>query len=501
MKMIQKALVSFNGDRDPHSVSQSGALLEGPILTILKARNDFDKIILFSSRLREKAEETRKIIGERWPRVHVSVHELDIPNPTSYARILKALRDCLPELCTPDPSTEYYVCVSPGTPQMHACWLLLTASGEFPAKILQVVDPRHLEPGQDPVLEIHPRGPEFPDVIPRVRMEEVPEVSPAEMEKAIRNAGIVGRDPVFVKALEEAGRVAQYDRTPILILGETGTGKELFAKYIQNIGKRRGEAYITVNCAAFPENLIESELFGYVKDAFTGANQDREGKFHAANHGTLFLDEIGDMSLSAQAKVLRALENGEITRVGAVTAEKVDVQIIAATNKDIHEARREKAFREDLYRRLSVMVIPLPSLAERKGDIPLLAQELLRQCTEAYKKNAVFSQSTLTFLQSLPWPGNIRELRNVIKLSVILARQETIEPADLRFDQSVCAAAAPWIPEPREGFSLEDYLKEIRAATMDRALEIAAGNQTLAAKLLGLSSQAVSQYVTKKRGD
>ena len=177
MRMIQKVLVSFNGDRDPHSVSQSGALLEGPVLTILKARNDFDKIILFSSRLREKAEETRKIIGERWPRIHVLVHELDIPNPTSYARILKALRDCLPELCTPDPSTEYYVCVSPGTPQMHACGLLLTASGEFPAKILQIVDPRHLKEGQDPVLEIHPRGPEFPDVIPRVRMDEVPEVT------------------------------------------------------------------------------------------------------------------------------------------------------------------------------------------------------------------------------------------------------------------------------------------------------------------------------------
>jgi len=173
----------------------------------------------------------------------------------------------------------------------------------------------------------------------------------------------------------------------------------------------------------------------------------------------------------------------------------VDIHIIAATNKDIYQGMGKKVFRRDLYYRLAEMVISLPSLAERQSDIPLLAQELLRQFTRAFQKNAVFSQSCLSFLQSRPLPGNIRELRNVIKRSVMLVRGETIEPADIIFDRPMGGAAVPWIPEPREGFSMDAYLADARTRIMDRALEIAGGNQSRAATLLGITSQAVSQYV------
>lgn len=498
--MIQHVLISFNGDRDPSPPAAPSQ--DGPVLTILKAREIFDKVILFfTPNLEARAGETARIIQERYHRTAVVCRSLQIEDPTSYSDILKALRPALKELCPPDRGTEYHICVSPGTPQIHACWLLMAASGEITARILQVKNPKDVREGQEVVREIHPRGPEFPDVVPKIRMEEVPEIGPAEMEQAIQEAGIVGKDPQLLKALEDAGRVAQYDKASILILGESGTGKELFAKYIHQVGKRRGKPLITVNCSGFPETLIESELFGYVKGSHSTAYEDREGKFHAAHNGTLFMDEIGDMALSGQAKVLRALNDGEITRVGALKAERVDVRIIAATNKDIDEARKQKTFREDLYYRLAEQVIWLPSLAERQEDIPIIAQELLRRWTKASHKNVVFSQNCLSFLQNLPWPGNIRELKNVINRSAMLARREVIEPEDINFDRPGGSKVAPWIPQPREGFSMEDYLARARARIMDRALDMAGGNQSRAANLLGISSQAVSQYVAKKRGE
>lgn len=496
--MIQKVLVSFNGKQDPFTYTKAGVRLDGPILNLLKEKNDFAKFILFSSGLDEQAEETQKAIGERHPRILVEVHPLDITDPTHYPDILNALRPALATCCPPDLGSEYNICVSPGTPQEHACWLLMAASGEITAKILQVRQLKDIGKGQPLVREIEPRGPEFPDVIPRARMEEVPEISAGEMEQAIREAEIVGKDRAFLKALEEAGRFAQYDRTPILILGETGTGKELFAKYIHKIGKRAGKKFFAENCSALPEHLVESMLFGYVKGAFTGADEDREGKFHAAHEGTLFLDEIGDMPLAAQAKVLRVLNDGQVTRVGARDPEVVDVQIIAATNKDIYQAMEEKVFRSDLYHRLGEAVIFLPSLAERRGDIPLLAQELLRQCNQAFNKTAVLAQDALAYLQRLPWPGNIRELKNVIYRSVKLAKKNILSPDDIKLDRPQICGAVRNIPEPHEGFSISQYLTEIRNQIIDRALEIAGNNQSRAATLLGISSQAVSQHVTGK---
>ena len=496
--MKQKVLVSFNGKQDPFTTTKTGDHIDGPILTLLNEKDDFARFILFSSGLLENAQATKKVIEDRYPRMIVEIYELDIPDPTHYPDILKALRPALATYCPPDPSVEYAICVSPGTPQEHACWLLMAASAEITAKILQVKQPGIAGDGHSLVREILPRGPEFPDVIPRARMEEVPEFTIGEMEQAIREAEIVGKDPAFLKALEDAGRLAQYDRTPIMILGETGTGKELFAKYIHRIGIRKNKDFIPENCSAYPEHLIESILFGYVKGAFTGADEDREGKFHVANKGTLFLDEIGDMPLSAQAKVLRALNDGEVFRVGAREKETVDVQVIAATNKDVYQAMEEDTFRSDLFFRLGEGIIVLPSLAERRGDIPLLAQELLRQCNHAFNKSAVLTQDSLAYLQKLPWPGNIRELKNVIYRTVKLAKQNIITPEDILLDRSLVRESGIDVPEPREGFNINDYLKSLKIRIIERALEITEGNQTRAAALLGISSQAVSQYVTGK---
>lgn len=488
----QKVLVSFVGTRDPYWDSR-----EGPILTLLKERKDyFNKLILlYTRKLEEKAEQIRKIITERYPEMALECYKLNIPDPTSYADILRALRPALRNYCHSE--DKHYICVSPGTPQMHACWLLLAASGETTATLLQVRNPNDVKEGEELVREVNPRPPEFPRVLQKVKMEEAPEVSDEVMEEAIVRVGIVGRDTRLKEALRLAARVAQYDKWLILILGETGTGKELFAKYMHELGKRKSGPFIAVNCAGLPETLIESELFGYAKGAFTGAIRDKQGKFQAANTGILFLDEIGDMPLSAQAKVLRAIQYGEVIPVGSTKPVHVDVKIIAATNKDLKGCVEEGTFRRDLYYRLEQIVVRLPSLAERRDDIPAIAQELFRRSSGQMGKNVTPSQECLERLKSRPWPGNIRELQNVIYRSVMLAEKEELGPEDLVFYAPDYGTAEVWIPEPHEGFNMPNYFDAVREHLTKRALDLTGGNQSQAAKLLGITSQAISDWLKK----
>jgi two-component system nitrogen regulation response regulator NtrX len=218
----------------------------------------------------------------------------------------------------------------------------------------------------------------------------------------------------------------------VLITGPNGSGKELVAHWIHQKGPRLTAAFVEVNCAAIPSELIESELFGHVKGAFTSAVKDRSGKFEMAHGGTLFLDEIGDMSLSAQAKVLRALQEQKITRVGSDKDIKVDVRVLAATNKNLKEEIKEGRFREDLYHRLAVIIIDVPALNERKEDIPLLINHFSNQIANAQgAQPKVFSQEAISALQSYDWTGNIRELRNVVERLLILGATE-ISSEDVR---------------------------------------------------------------------
>lgn len=222
----------------------------------------------------------------------------------------------------------------------------------------------------------------------------------------------------------------------VLITGQNGTGKELVAHWIHEKSERNKGPFIEVNCAAIPSELIESELFGHVKGAFTSANKDRAGKFEAANGGTIFLDEIGDMSLSAQAKVLRALQENKVQRVGSDKDIKVDVRVIAATNKDLKEEINEKSFREDLYHRLAVIIIHVPALKDRRADIP----ELIKHFTEKIAKEQgtkpkVFDEKAITLLEGLNWTGNVRELRNVVERLIILGDHKITEDDVKKFVQ------------------------------------------------------------------
>ncbi|TVP56726.1 MAG: sigma-54-dependent Fis family transcriptional regulator, partial [Gemmatimonadales bacterium] len=247
-----------------------------------------------------------------------------------------------------------------------------------------------------------------------------------------RYGGIVAEAPAMTRVVDMARKVARHP-TSVLIQGDTGTGKELVARLIHEESSRSGEAFVAVNCGAIPENLLESEFFGHVKGAFSGADRDREGLFDAAHGGTLFLDEVGDLPESLQVKLLRALQEGEIRRVGESANHDVDVRVIAASNRNLKEASVEGGFREDLYFRLAVVTLSLPSLRERPEDLPMLTRLLLERHAQRMGMEApAITPEALECLARYPWPGNVRELENVLERAMVLVEEDgAITPAEL----------------------------------------------------------------------
>jgi transcriptional regulator with PAS, ATPase and Fis domain len=289
-------------------------------------------------------------------------------------------------------------------------------SAEYPHLQIVAVNPRTGQPVASPTA---PLGQEIVELIDRqgpmrqaVSTQIIQEGEPAD----VGLPGIVGRSAEMQKAYALTRMVAPRDTT-VLITGESGTGKDLFAQAIHLLSPRHANPFVVINCAAIPEPLLEAELFGYVKGAFTGAIQSRVGRIHAAHKGTLFLDEVGDMPLALQAKMLRFLEQGEVQRLGSTDNFRVDVRVVAATNAHLDDLLRQKLFREDLYYRLSVFPIKLPRLRERVSDIPSLASTFL---TKFSPRTTRLSNSAIEFLMQHSWPGNVRELRNVIERASII---------------------------------------------------------------------------------
>lgn len=304
---------------------------------------------------------------------------------------------------------------------------------------------------------------------------------------------IVGRSAPMKTVFHLVERVAPTLAT-VLLQGESGTGKELVAHAIYASSPRREGPFIRVNCAALPETLMESELFGHEKGAFTGAHMRKAGRFELADGGTLFLDEIGELSLGVQAKLLRVLQERTFERVGGEKTIKVDVRIIAATNKDLFAESKEGRFREDLYYRLSVFPINLPSLRERREDIPLLIQHFLQKLKPTGEVKS-FTQEALDYLLHYEWPGNVRELQNIVERMVIICPQSEIGPEWIPdFIKSKKPGAMPFYLPP-EGVSLDELEKSLLVQALDRV----AGNQTRAAQLLGLTRHAFL-YRLEKHG-
>ena len=329
----------------------------------------------------------------------------------------------------------------------------------------------------------------------------VSEVATLRAERATRRGGdkIVGRSAAFATALELARRVAPM-RSTVLLTGETGTGKELVAGLIHEASARADGPFVKVNCAALPETLLESELFGHEKGALTSADRVRIGRFEQANGGTLFLDEIGDLSLATQAKLLRALQDQEFQRLGGTRALRTDARIVAATNRDLARGIVGGDFREDLYFRLNVISISLPPLRERREDIGLLAEHFLSKYNEQMGKEITgISHEAISLLMEHDWPGNIRELENVIERAVALEATPTILPDSLptHFRPQGASAAPVSDALPEGGFDLEAHVKEIERGYIAEALKRSGGVQVKAAELLGMSFRSFRYYVKK----
>ena len=306
--------------------------------------------------------------------------------------------------------------------------------------------------------------------------------------------GITGRAKNFLRVLDQAARVSQHDAT-VLIQGETGTGKELIARAIHHNSRRRHHAFVPINCGAIPRDLIESELFGYVRGAFTGASNNKQGRFEAADGGTLFLDEIGELSLDAQVKLLRVLQEGELSKVGANSPLKVDVRVVAATHRNLATMVEDGGFREDLYYRLSVIPLLVPPLRERREDIPELIEVLFKRAKTRHNlMDARLSTSVVHRLTTYRWPGNVRQLENVLERMLLLGTSDLITEEDLPVELQQTPASRPlWFDLPDEGISLEAIEHEL----ITRALDRFGGNQTHAARYLDISRRTLIYRMDK----
>jgi transcriptional regulator with PAS, ATPase and Fis domain len=305
--------------------------------------------------------------------------------------------------------------------------------------------------------------------------------------------GIVGSSRAMEEVIRKIRLVAP-TRMNVLVTGESGTGKELVARAIHALSPRRDRPFLPLNCAAIPETLLESELFGYEKGAFTGAVTARQGKLESAEGGTLFLDEVGDISLGIQAKLLRAIEQKEVLRVGGSQVLTVDVRILAATNQDLKARVEEKAFREDLYYRLNVFGIPVPPLRDRREDIPRLSDHFLARIAE---ENGLppkrLSPAALKSLLAYRWPGNVRQFRNALETATLVGQGETIEPGDLPPEVTqgvILPSSTEPIPLPASR-----TLTEIERDAIRDALAKTGGNKTQAAKLLGIGLRTLHRKV------
>ncbi|NMO16999.1 sigma-54-dependent Fis family transcriptional regulator [Pyxidicoccus fallax] len=312
---------------------------------------------------------------------------------------------------------------------------------------------------------------------------------------AVGGRSMVGQSPAF-RAMLDTIRQAAPSTATVLLLGESGTGKELAARSVHEYSNRAKGPFVAVNCGALPENILEAELFGVERGAFTGAVARREGRFERASGGTLFLDEVGEMPLSAQVKLLRALAEGEIERLGGTQTVKVDVRLVAATNKDLQKEVAEGRFREDLYYRLNVVEIRVPALASRREDIPLLADAFLRRF--AAKNGKVlrgFSQDALNVLENYAWPGNVRELEHAVERAVVLARGEVLEASDL--PESV--RKGPLGSAGQLIIPIGTPMEEVERRVIHETLRHTRGDKTLAARLLGIAARTIYRKLEREQ--
>jgi transcriptional regulator with PAS, ATPase and Fis domain len=496
---MKKILICWVGKTDLRAVSESDEVGLGPIAQAVEER-DYDEIVLINN---YPENELPPYIEWLKPRVagEIVQHQRELSSPTNLEEIYEVAVEILSNtLSRHNNNAALTFHLSPGTPHMMTIWVLL-AKTRFTAELID----SSLEQGVRTVTIPFDISADFiPDLLRRPD-EQLERLSAGLSLEAPEFSDIIHRSRAMNRVIARARRVAPRS-VPVLIEGETGTGKELLAKAIHEASTRRDKPFIVVNCGAIPSELIESELLGHEKGAFTGADQRRKGYFEEADGGTIFLDEIGELPLIAQVKLLRVLQEGEVVRVGARNPIEIDVRIIAATNRTLTEEVSSGKFRSDLFYRLAVAVLRLPALRERKGDLSLLIDSLLERVNEESAsepgyKHKKLSASARNLLLQHNWPGNVRELLNTLLRAAVWSPGKTITVEDVR------EALLPNVSEPREEvlnrplggqLSLQNIIDSVARHYLKRALEQTGGNKTQAAKLVGLPNyQTLTNWLKK----
>ncbi|WAR43532.1 sigma-54 interaction domain-containing protein [Methylomonas rapida] len=421
-------------------------------------------------------------------------------NPTDFEDIYVAANEAVSAALSSSPGLNITFHVSPGTPAMAAVWVLL-AKAKYACNLIET----SREHGVRPVVVPFDLAAEFLPIASKRADETLSQLVQGLPPASPEFSNIIHRCGPMKRVVAMAQRLAQRD-LPVLIQGESGTGKELFARAIHASSKRSAAPFVAVNCGAIPLELIDSELFGHEKGAFTGAHTARVGHFESADGGTLFLDELGELPLSSQVRLLRVLQEREITRLGASKTRKVDVRIIAATNRILPDEVRAGRFREDVFHRIAVGILVLPPLRKREGDINLLIDALLAQINREAISQPGFEHKRLSvgarnLLLRHPWPGNVRELHNALLRASIWVPGEEMTAEDVAEVLALTSSPADdaILGAPLgEAFSLPDLMGDVARHYLERAMAQSLGNKTEAAKLLGLGSyQTLTNWLVK----
>jgi len=496
---MDKVLLAWIGKTDLRAADKDSGIGLGPIAQALESRQ-FKNVFLLNN-----YPEDEVVLYISWLAGHtkasISLHSATLTSPTNFGEIYKAAVEAIEHVFQQYGKTvDLTFHLSPGTPAMAAIWVLL-AKARYPAELIE----SSVEQGVKTVSIPFDISADFLPSLLQKSDEKIERLSSGLSPEAPEFEQIVHRSPVMKNIVAKARRIALRS-VPVLIEGESGTGKELLARAIHGASPRQGKPFIAVNCGAIPGELVESEFFGHKKGSFTGATQDRKGCFEAADKGTLFLDEIGELPLKAQVKILRVLQEREVVRVGDTKPVKVDVRVVAATNRNLIREVSVGNFRADLYYRLAVAVLLLPPLREREGDVSLLIDYMLSQVNNECAGEPGFSHKKLSasarnIMLSYSWPGNARELFNTIYRAAIWSPDETISAEDIReiltpiTTPIMNQAAAPSL---RDGVNLPEILANTSREYLTLALRETGGNKTKAARLLGLPNyQTFTNWLEK----
>ena len=485
--MPRSFLVAWIGRTDLKAATGEPDAGLGPIAQGVHA-GSYDAIYLLSD---FPAAESKSYIKWLTSRISAAIHlrTVKLTSPINFGEIYERVVEVLEAIDRRGAQMTYHL--SPGTPAMASVWILL-AKTTHPARLIQSSPQSGVQEADIP-FDI---AAEFIPKLLQQSDERLISLAQGMSEEDAEFGSIIHRSAVMKRIIAQARRVA-IRSIPVLIEGESGTGKELMARAIHKASPRAGKPFISVNCGAIPPDLVESEFFGHKKGSFTGAVADRKGHFERADGGSIFLDEIGELPKAIQVKLLRTLQESEVTPVGSSEPKKIDVRVIAATNRTLINEVAEGNFREDLFYRLAVAIIKLPPLRERAGDISLLIDALLQQVNDSAKdlgiKHKKISASAKNLMLQQSWPGNIRELFNTLQRAAVWSDDEAIGMEAIKDAILLSPKALPGadgiLNRPVEsGFDLESLMAQVARHYIERALDHTRNNKTQAAKLLGFGN-------------